>query len=110
MSKLRRKKNNQSNQYEEDWLFYINEIWNNRPHYCEVSGKWLGDEPKITFFHHILAKSKYPKFRYKSWNIAMIHPDIHNQYEMYPDKVPYLKELTQKLLKCIENEENNYNE
>lgn len=106
----RKKKNNQSNQYQEDWLFYIEEVWNKRPHTCEVTGKWLGHEPKITFFHHILPKSKYPQFRHESWNIALIHPEIHNQFEMYPEKVPKLKLRTEELLKLIEDEEDRINE
>ena len=32
-------------QKEQDTKFYM-EIWNNRPHYCEVTGQWLGDEFK----------------------------------------------------------------
>lgn len=61
--------------HEEDLKFYL-EIWDERPHYCEITGKYLGEEPLTTFFHHILQKSKYPKLRYVKRNIILLSPDV----------------------------------
>lgn len=111
MSFLKRKTKNykKDNSYEQDWKFYIDEVWNKRTHMCEVTGKWLGNEPKITYFHHILPKSKYPQYRHESWNIALLHPDVHAQYEVMPEKVPELELRKEELLKWIENEQEHTN-
>jgi hypothetical protein len=86
---------------EEMWKFFL-EIWNERPHRCEVTGKFLGKEPLTTMFHHLLPKqdSCFPQYKFKKWNIALIHPDIHTTVEQNMDLVPKLKERYLELLQA----------
>lgn len=58
------------------------QIWNKRPHYSEVSGKWLGKEPLSVFFHHILPKEKYPQAAFDEENIILLTLEEHDQVEM----------------------------
>lgn len=53
------------------------EIWNERPHYCEMCGKWLGHEPKVHYFSHIKAKSVHPELRLVKSNIQLLCFDCH---------------------------------
>lgn len=57
------------------------EIWNERKHYSEVSGDYLGKEPLSTFFHHILPKEKYPGLAYDKSNIILLTLDEHTNVE-----------------------------
>lgn len=65
-------------QREQDMKFYI-EIWNERPHYCEVTGQYLGSEFKTIYADHLLEKSQYPQFRHEKCNIILVTGDIHSQ-------------------------------
>jgi hypothetical protein len=80
--KARVKTEEQKKQQQEDiakmWGLFI-EIWNKRPHYSEVSGVWLGNEPKSWMFDHLLEKSKYPEIKYEKWNIALVSFDEHSR-------------------------------
>jgi hypothetical protein len=58
------------------------QIWRKRPHYSEVSGKWLGSEPLTIFFHHILPKEKYPSASLDEENIVLLTLEEHEQVEM----------------------------
>jgi len=58
------------------------QIWRKRPHYSEVSGKWLGSEPLTIFFHHILPKEKYPDASLDEENIVLLTLEEHEQVEM----------------------------
>lgn len=58
------------------------QIWRKRPHYSEVSGKWLGYEPLTIFFHHILPKEKYPGASLDEENIVLLTLEEHEQVEM----------------------------
>ena len=60
---------------------FFMEIWNERKHYSEVSGEYLGKEPLSTFFHHILPKSKYPELQYDKSNIILLTLDEHTDVE-----------------------------
>jgi hypothetical protein len=84
---------------EEMWNFFL-EIWSERPHRCEVTGRFLGKEPLSTMFHHLLPKqdSQFPQFKLCKWNIALIHPDIHATVEQNIDLVPKIKERYLELL------------
>jgi hypothetical protein len=57
------------------------EIWKERPHESEISGRRLGDEPLSVFFHHILPKNKYPEFRLDKENIILLTIDEHANVE-----------------------------
>lgn len=56
-------------------------IWKKRKHYSEVSGVYLGGEPLTVFFHHILAKEKYPKAAFDENNIILLTLDEHTSVE-----------------------------
>lgn len=58
------------------------QIWRKRPHYSEVSGKWLGSEPLTIFFHHILPKEKYNQACFDEENIVLLTLEEHEQVEM----------------------------
>lgn len=88
------KKNNKSEleklakflQRSEDIEFYT-EIWNSRDKKCQLTGKYLGDEMQLIFFHHLINKSQYPQFRYKKWNILQLQGILHSQIEINPSKL-----------------------
>lgn len=61
-------------------VFFM-DVWNERKHYSEVSGEYLGKEPLSTFFHHILPKSKYPEVAYNKSNIILLTLDEHTNVE-----------------------------
>jgi hypothetical protein len=103
----------------EDKRFYT-EIWINRfftitenntykrkslPQ-CEnpKCNQFLGDEPNLIYFHHILEKRNYPNLRHVSANIAVLCPECHNMYETFPDKVPYLVRKREELLLKFKNQ------
>ena len=60
------------------------DIWLERPHKSEVSGRWLGREALSTFFHHILPKSKYPEAIFDIDNIILLTFDEHTKVEQDP--------------------------
>jgi hypothetical protein len=57
------------------------EIWSKRPHKSEVSGESLGKEALSIFFHHILAKEKYPLAKLDEENIVLLTLDEHTNVE-----------------------------
>lgn len=64
-------------------------VWKKRPHKSEVSGDYLGSEPMSTYFHHILAKEKYPEACLDEENIVILtleeHSDVENDMYKYPE-------------------------
>lgn len=58
------------------------EIWEERPHRCFVSGDPI-HEPKPENFAHVLAKglNKYPKFKLYKKNIQLMLPHLHSLYD-----------------------------
>lgn len=56
------------------------QIWNERPHISEVSGKRLG-EFNVCFFSHILTKGAYPGFRLTPENIVLKTCEEHQDWE-----------------------------
>lgn len=62
----------------------FNEIWDERPHHSEVSGKPLlrrGHTQWHWQFSHILPKSVYPKFSERKDNILLMLPEEHELWE-----------------------------
>lgn len=47
------------------------EIWEERPHYCEHCGVFLGDEPLLHFFAHEKSKGSHPELRLVKTNIHL---------------------------------------
>ena len=63
-------------------------IWKKKPHKSEISGTSLGHEPMSTFFHHILAKEKYPEACFDEDNIVLLTLDEHTNVESDMYKYP----------------------
>jgi hypothetical protein len=55
--------------------------WKNKTHYSEISGKFLGNEIKTIYLHHILPKSKYPEACFDEENIILLTFEEHQQVE-----------------------------
>lgn len=77
--------------------WFIDEIWNKRPHYSEVSLKWLGNEPNTCFFHHIYPKSSFPEYEFDVDNIVQLTADEHTEVEANPNKFHIVNELRNRL-------------
>lgn len=60
--------------------FYL-EIWQERKHKSEISGRYLGKELFTYFFHHILPKSKYPEAAFDKENIILVTMEEHAKLE-----------------------------
>jgi hypothetical protein len=61
------------------------EIWNERPHKSEISGRDVGCFEDFMFpnlFAHVLPKGKYPKFRLRKDNIMILNPREHLLIDM----------------------------
>lgn len=56
-------------------------VWKKRKHHSEVSGAYLGSEPMSTYFHHILAKEKYPEACLDEENIILLTLEEHSNVE-----------------------------
>lgn len=80
-AKTEEQKKEKQEQYERDVKFYTEEIWDKRPHYCEACEVYLGNEPNLCFFDHLLPKSKYPELRYEPGNIFLCCPTHHSEKE-----------------------------
>lgn len=81
------------------------EIWEEREHKSELSGKYLGDEMNAWFFAHILSKGSYPHLKFRKDNIILVTQEEHWQldqnthlakqdtlYKAYFDKAEQLKQ------------------
>jgi hypothetical protein len=75
------------------------EIWNKRPHYSQISRRWLGNEPLSVFFHHILPKRKYIEAIFDEQNIILVTKEEHENIERSPFMYPIVNRLRTKLLK-----------
>ena len=79
------------------------EIWSERPHYSEVSGKYLGEDPLAHFFAHICSKGANPSIRYEKRNIMLMTIEEHQIWDFgnplgsHWDKVKERKEEMQRL-------------
>lgn len=58
------------------WNMFL-EIWRERPHKSEISGKWLGNEPLSCMFDHLLEKELYPELKFEKENIMLMTCDEH---------------------------------
>jgi len=56
-------------------------------------------------YSHTLPKNKYPQYDLCKWNVEIILPDVHANWEMNQDKFPKLKARYEELLqKHLNNE------
>ena len=70
---------------EAEWKMF-REIWNERPHYSEISGAFLGDEYNPSCFAHILSKGAYEGLRTYKPNICLMTPEEHHVFDHQTDK------------------------
>lgn len=86
---------------EKDKLFFA-EIWQERPHNCFETGKYLGEEPLSLFFHHVLKRrGRYARFRWAKWNIVLLNWQSHSN-ENYMKAIPKVKEYHDYLIKNLD--------
>lgn len=62
-----------------EWTFFL-VIWKTRPHRCTICREPLGDEPKPSFFSHVLAKGAFPAFRLLDINVVLNCTQCHHEY------------------------------
>ena len=55
------------------------EIWQEREHKSFISGRFLGNEPRVHYFAHVLPKGTFPKFKCKKENIVLLTMEEHNR-------------------------------
>tara|TARA_R110000868_G_scaffold93613_1_gene258876 strand:+ start:821 stop:1216 length:396 start_codon:yes stop_codon:yes gene_type:complete len=76
------------------------DVWKKRTHHSEVSGVYLGKEPMSTYFHHILAKEKYPEACLDEENIILLtleeHSNVENDMYRYEEVNTRRKHLLKK--------------
>lgn len=83
------------------------ELWLERPHFSEVSGKYLGEIPYTYYFSHILSKGSSPELKYNKENIVFMTLEEHQLWEFGdPSKLigegwEKIKALKQKLKEKI---------
>lgn len=81
------------------------EIWEERDHVSELSGKYLGNEPNSWFFAHILSKGSNLQLKLVKENIMLVTQEEHWQldqnthlakqdplYQPFFDKLEILKQ------------------
>ena len=56
--------------------------WKNKPHYCEITKKYLGNKYSSLYLHHILPKSKYKEAAFDEENIIVLSREIHANVEL----------------------------
>lgn len=87
--------------YNQQREMFLN-IWKKRPHKSEVSDTYLGKEPMSTYFHHILAKNKYPEACFDEENIILLTLEEHSNVENDMYKYEEVNERRNHLLKKYE--------
>jgi hypothetical protein len=87
-----------------DMAFYLQSVWDIRPHICQVTNTHIHD-PRIQNFHHILEKAQFPEYRHKEWNILLVSWETHDKIHRNIDNVPKVKELQAKLMQMHDNGE-----
>jgi hypothetical protein len=74
------------------------EIWTEREHVSEISGKPLLYPGNFKFhwqFAHVLGKQAYPRYKFRKENIMLMLPEEHEKQEtfkIFRDKRDQLKE------------------
>lgn len=78
-------------------LEVFKEIWNERPHYSEVSWEPLGFELSSLHFHHILPKRNYKEAKFDKENIILLTWDEHENVERDPVRYEEINKRREKL-------------
>ena len=84
------------------------EIWNERPHKCEITGEKIEFSPIV--FSHILSKGAYPEYRHKKENIMLVTARIHQIWEFEGDILTKEPRLQKKIDKAKELKQLYYKE
>lgn len=71
---------------------WFNLLWENEPHYSEISNKWLGNENNTCFWHHLYPKSTYPEYEFDRDNIIRLTANEHTECEANPIKFEIINE------------------
>lgn len=90
------KKEKEREDRERMWQMF-HEIWNERPHYSEVSWEPLGQELSSLFFHHILPKRNYDEAKFDKDNIILLTWDEHENVERDPVRYDEINKRREKL-------------
>jgi hypothetical protein len=77
------------------------EIWAERPHFSEVSGRYLGEMPMSYYFSHVLSRGAYPELSHDKRNIVLMTLDEHQLWEF--GSVPKNDKNWDKILKLKES-------
>ena len=78
---------------------FFAKCWDNKPHYSEVSGKFLGNICSSLYQHHILSKSKYPEACLDEENIIFLTPEEHASVELDMYRYEEINKRREQLLK-----------
>jgi 5-methylcytosine-specific restriction endonuclease McrA len=85
--------------HESDRVFY-ERVWEANAHVCYECNEVLL-YPSLLYFHHMLPKRSYPRFRHTMENIVLLCWSCHNQVETFADKCPRTKALTEEIRKQL---------
>lgn len=80
---------------EEVDLYY--KIWKTRRRIDFETRKSIYGEIKLSYFHHVLPKAKYPEYRLCLWNIVLVSDLTHAQAELDIRKTPLIQSYTNML-------------
>ena len=73
------------------------EIWEEREHVSEISGKPLIENRNHWQFHwqfaHVLSKNVAPSYALRKYNIMLMTPEEHENQESYPKFIERREEL-----------------
>ena len=60
---------------------WFKKIWNelSSPRVCEECGEWLGNEPNLCFFDHLIEKSSHPELAFTRENIFICCKTCHSE-------------------------------
>ena len=77
---------NNDNTPKQSQISLFKTIWEESNKKCQLTGEdlsWIIPMSKYWFscFAHILAKGKYPKYKYNINNILLVHPEVHYQLD-----------------------------
>ena len=94
--RAKERKQKKKEERERMWEMF-REIWDERPHYSEISWTKLGKEILSTYFHHILPKSTYEDAKFDKSNIILLTEDEHSMVESNPTKYEEINKRRKKL-------------
>jgi hypothetical protein len=85
---------------DQDKKFY-EELWSERPHYCEECDKDLGENWAKYMFSHILSKGSQPKLRHNKDNINILCLECHQKWEFGDKKSMKIYPANERLIELL---------